>query len=105
MAAHRVFPGGRIIDGESMAASITSQRVDMSSKKRCAIQVTSAGGAASHVGTITVQASVDNSSWHTLLLSGTPSAANATAMSDLIELEDVDGKFIRVVYVDVFPKD
>lgn len=97
--------GGVIIDGESMAANITSDVVDMRGVKSAGIRIHSAS--ATHVGTLYIEISNRRQNWTAIsfaesatgTIASSLSASSGSAFTHYVEVVDCAAQYLRVRYV------
>jgi len=88
--------GGAIINGESMAANITSSTLDISDYETISLQLVAASS--THVGTVAVNISDDGTNWNAVTLDSTPTAASGSAFNATVQLSDIGARYLQVVY-------
>lgn len=103
MAATRIMQGGPIVDAVSMAATFTSDTLDVSGAAVAGLQFVAAS--ATHAGTFAVQLSIDGETWKAVpfrissgAMATSVSASNGAALSELAAVDVSMARRLRVVY-------
>lgn len=94
-----LIQSGKVIDAAAMTANITSLACDIRGATVAGVQCVAAS--ATHVGSITIEESIDGDNWFPVPFSDGTSAIVVTsgaALNDLKNLGELGGAFLRVVY-------
>ncbi len=100
----RVIQGGKLLDGESLAANIdTGTTVDIQGHTTVGVELVTASN--THVGNISIQESISGDNWDNIQLADDTLSnsqliplASGSGTTKMYNLSGLGGKFLKVIY-------